>query len=481
VVSDRSKADPFAPLAPLLAAIRQSPLPALFFVTGDDDWIVGEAVRRLVAAFGEAFPGGEVAEHEGTAEGVKEAVADAATMALFASNRLVLLDGTELLRSRKVTADEIDALLDEAAEAGPRPAGGAPSPALRRVVRRAVSLAVAAGIDVSPDPEEAARRLAGRVRRAERAGDLARILALAVDSGESGAVSAAPLLDYAARLRAGDNVLLVHAVSPESEHEATAALRQRGRTADLSAGDEKGRAERLVALGVERAIERKALVESEVFDLLTERGRLSVREFLSDLDRLIDGAVGPRVAAEDAARLVEDRRKEYGSDFVEAVAGRRFPEALRILERLLSGGDFTAFRPAPGREDATPPRKGPRGEAAFFPILGLLAADLRRMLALKAAASDRGIDAGGGRRLDYRTFADRLLPALKAPRAGVPPLVADAHPFILFRSFQAGGTWTLEELSGALRALADVDRAGKSGGGSGRELMEGWLLSRADR
>jgi hypothetical protein len=103
------------------------------------------------------------------------------------------------------------------------------------------------------------------------------------------------------------------------------------------------------------------------------------------------------------------------------------------------------------------------------------------MLALKAAASDRGIDAGGGRRLDYRTFADRLLPALKAPRAGVPPLVADAHPFILFRSFQAGGAWTLEELSGALVALANVDRLAKSGGGAARELMEGWLLSRALR
>lgn len=476
-----SRGDPFSPLAPLLAAIRRAPLPAIVFVTGDDDWIVAEAVRRLVAAFGEAFPDGEVAEHEGTAEGVKEAVADAATVALFASNRLVLLDGTELLRPRKVTADELDVLLDEAVEAGSRPAGGAASPALRRLVRRAAGLAAAAGIDVSPDPEEAARRLAGRVKRSERAGDLARILALAVEAGESGAVSAAPLVDYALRSGAGDNALLVHAVSPDAEHGATAALRRGGRTADFSAGDQEGRAERLVALGVERAIERGALVESEVFDLLTERGRLSAREFLSDLDRLIDGAAGPRVAAEDAARLVDDRRKEYGSDFVEAVAGRRWLDALRILERLLSGGDFTAFRPAPGREDGTPPRKGPRGEAAFFPILGLLAADLRRMLALKASAADRGIDSGSGRRLDYRTFADRLLPALKAPQAGVPPLAADSHPFMLFRSFQAGGAWTLEELSGALRALADVDRAGKSGGGTGPELMESWLLSLVPR
>jgi len=40
------KADPFAPLAPLLAVVRRSPLPPVLFVSGDDDWIVGEAVRR---------------------------------------------------------------------------------------------------------------------------------------------------------------------------------------------------------------------------------------------------------------------------------------------------------------------------------------------------------------------------------------------------------------------------------------------------
>jgi hypothetical protein len=349
------------------------------------------------------------------------------------------------------------------------------------VARRALGLAEAAGIEVSADPEDAARRLAGRVKRAERAGDLAPLLALALEAGESGGVSAAPLVDYASRSGAGDNALLVYAVSPDAEHGATAVLRRAGRKADLSVGDEKERAERLVALGVERAIEHGAVVDSEVFDLLTERGRLAAREFLSDLDRLIDGAAGRRVTAEDAERLVDDRKKEYGSDFVEAVAGRRWLDALRILERLLSGGEFTAFRPAPGREDGTTPRKGPRGESAFFPILGLLAADLRRMLALKTAIADRGIDTDSGRQLDYRSFADRLLPTLKAPGAGVPPLAADSHPFVLFRSFLAGEAWTPGELSGALRTLADVDRGAKSGGGTGLELMEAWLLARAPR
>lgn len=476
---DRSKADPFAALEPLLEAVRRRPLPPVLFVGGDDDWIVAEAVHRLRAAFLEAFPEGEVAEHEGTAEGLGQAVADAATVALFASNRLVLLEGTELLRTRAPTADELESLLGEAADAGERPSDVAGSPPLRRVARRVLGLAAAAGIDVADGPEEAARRLAARVKRPDFAGEIAPLLALALEAGEGGEVFAATLSDYASRAVPGDNVLLVHAISPDAKHGAVAVLLRSGPAADLSVADEKERAERLCALGLERAIEREALVEGEVFDLLTGRGRLAAREFLSDLDRLIDGATGRRVTVEDAERLVDDRRKEYGSDFVEAVASRRFPEAVRILERLLSGGSFTAFRPTGGRGESPSPSKGPRGDAAFFPILGLLAAELRRMLALKAAAADRGIDAGRGRQLDYRSFADRLLPALRAPRADLAPLAADSHPFVLFRSFQAGKGWTVEELAAALRTLAGVDRGAKSGGGAGPDLMEVWLLSRA--
>lgn len=476
-MSDRSKADPFAPLEPLLQAVRRMPLPPVLFVSGDDDWIVAEAVRRLRSAFREAFPSGEVTEHEGSAEGLREAVADAVTVALFATNRLVVLDGTELLATRKPSAEEIESLLAEAAEAGFRPDAGAVSPALGRLARRLAGLATTAGIEMADGPEEAARRLAGRVRRADLAEGIAPLLALALEAGEVGEVSSAPLVDYATRSTAGENVLLVHALSPDTEPKAAAALRRPGRSADFWVGDETERAERLAALGLDRSIERGALVEAGVFDVLTARGRLSAREFLSDLDRLIDGVVGRGVSVEEAERLVDDRRKEYGSDFVEAVAGRRFSEAIRILERLLAGGSFQAFRPAAGRGERAVPPRGPRGDAAFFPILGLLAAELRRMLALKSAAADRGIETGG-RRLDYRAFADRLLPALRAPRAGLPPLAADAHPFVLFRSCQASEAWSLEELGEAVRGLASVDRGAKSGAGTGPELMEAWLLSR---
>ncbi len=475
----RSTLDPFSPLEPLLAAVRRSPLPPFLFISGDDDWIVAEAVRRLASAFREAFAEGEVAAYEGTSEGVKEAVADSATVALFATNRLVLLEATELLRTRKLTADELDALLDEAAEAAPPESGGSAPPALRRAARRAAALAAAAGIGAAPDPEEAARRLAGRVKRGERTPELAQLLSLAAACGETGEVSAAPLADYASRATPGDNALVVSAVLPDPEHSAAGALSRAGLAAVLSASSDEARRGRLVALGAERAVERGALVDPEVFGVLTLRGRLAARAFLLDLDRLIDGAAGTRVTEEDAERLVADERKEYGSDFVEAVAARRFVEAIGILERLLSGGEFTAFRPAPGREEGAPPRKGPRGDAAFFPLLGLLAADLRRMLLLRAALSERELENGKGRRLDYRAFADRLVPALRTAPPGTPPLFADVHPYLLFRSFQALEGWTVPDLVRALRDLSGVDRGAKSGGGSGFSLMEAWLLARA--
>jgi DNA polymerase III delta subunit len=461
--------DPFEGLAPLLAALREAPLPPVLFVHGDDEWIVGEAARRVAVAFGEAFPQAEVTSYEATGDGVREAVADAATIALFATNRLVVLAAGDLFRARKLTAEEIDLLLDEAAEAGNEPR------VLSRLARKARSLAAATGVDQSEDPDDAARRMAGRVRRSERAADLAALLSIPVDEGESTETALDHLVDYVARATASDNVLLVHAVSPDPAHRATQLLARSAPTADLTAGDDGERSERLAALGFERALERHVLVELEVFETLAARGRLSARAFLQELDRLIETASSGRVTGEDAARLVVDERKEYGSDFVEAVAGRRPLEALHILERLLGGGEFTAFRPFRSKDEA-PAKKGPRGEAAFFPLLGLLAAEIRRMLLLKAAVLERG---GPARRMDYRTFADRLLPSLKAPRAGLPPLPLDAHPYVLHKGYVASLDWSLSELKHALTDLEAIDRGVKVGAGSGSELLEAFLLARA--
>ena len=148
------RGDPFGALAPLLAAAASAPLPPVLTVLGDDEWFVAEAARRLSKAFLGAFPDGEVSEYDGTGNGVKEAVADAATIALFATNRLVSLDVTDLLRTRKLTAEEVEELLDEAAYAGLGAPPGAPSEprVLERLARKARALAREAGAFVEDDP-----------------------------------------------------------------------------------------------------------------------------------------------------------------------------------------------------------------------------------------------------------------------------------------------------------------------------------------
>jgi DNA polymerase III delta subunit len=372
-----------------------------------------------------------------------------------------------------VTAEELDALLDEADEARGRPDEDR---VLARLARRGLALASAAGIAGS-DAAETARKLAGRVKRTARTDELAQILVRAEEDEEGAETALERLLDYAQRATAGDNTLLVHALSPDREHHALTTLRRAGVAADLSAPDEQARSERLAEIGLERAIARGVVVDPEVLELLLERGRQSARAFLSELDRLIDTAEGKRVTAEAAARLVLDERKEYGSDFVDAVVQRRPLEALRILERLLAGDSFTAFRPyGASKDDAAPARKGPRGEAAFFPLLGLLAGEIRRVLAMKSALVDRG--SGTGRRIDYRTFTDRVLPSLRAGKEGAAPVALEGHPFVLHKAYLAALDWTLPELVAALRGLDDIDRGVKTGVGSGPELLEAYLLAR---
>jgi len=472
------RGDPFGALAPLLAAAAKAPLPTVLTILGDDEWFVAEAARRVAKEFLKAFPEGEVSEYEGTGNGVKEAVADAATIALFSTNRLVSLDITDLLRTKKLTADEIDSLLDEAGESGLGAPPGAPSEPriLERLARKARALARDAGALVEGDPSETARKLTGRVRRGDRAPELAQLLGWPVDDGEAAETALGRLLDYVLRATPGDNVLLLRAVAPDPDHAALAELR-RSLVARLFGGDDAGRRERLHALGLERVLERGKSCEPDVFETLTERGRLTARAFLSELDRLVETAAGNRVTAEAAARLVADERKEYGSDFVEAVAKKRFLEALRIAERLFAADDFTAFRSFGKEESAAPAKKGPKGEAAFFPLLGLLAGEVRRMLSLKAALSEPGAEAPA-RRADYRAFADRVLPRLRTERPGAAPIPVDGHPFVLHKAYLASFDWTVEELSAALVSLADIDRGVKTGLGSGPDLLQSWLLGR---
>ncbi len=464
-------ADPFAAIARLVEAVRRTPLPPVLFLSGDDEWFVREGARRIAAAFMAAFAEGEVATYDGTRDAAPNAVADVATVALFSTNRLVVLEATDLLHGKKLAAEDVDSLLDEAAEAG------GDGKALARLARRARVLAVAAGAGSETDAREAARKVTGRVRRQARAEQLAALLELAPPEPEDRS-GGDLLLGYLAAAQPGDNALLVCAVSPDADHPAAEALSKRALFGSLVAPGDDARRFRLAALGLERAMERNAVVDADVYEILCSRGRLSARAFLGELDRLLAGAAGSRVRAEDAARLVSDERKEYGSDFVDAAVKRQFVPALRLLDRLMSSDDFTAFRPFGGKDDAAPARKGPKGEAAFFPLLGLLAGEFRRVLAMKVVLAQLPQGGRPARRVDYRTFADRLLPSLKNPPPNAPPVPLDGHPFVLHKAYLASFDWSLAELIEAMKGIAAIDEGVKTGTGDGRELLETFLLSR---
>lgn len=464
--------DPFRNLVTLLEAAIRAPLPPVLFIQGDDEWFVKEAVRRTGLAFRKAFVEGEVTEYEGTAAGMREAVNDVSTIALFSTNRLVIVDGTEIFRGKKVSGDEIEELLDQAREAGLGTASPSDPRALQRISRKLRGALRSAGIALGE--ADSAVKAAGKFKIAARAPELTALLALTTDEASEGTSPADLLKQYLDQARPGDNTLLIHAVTPDPEHHCVSLIARVGVAVALVAADEAARRDRLAALGFERAVERGVAVDGAVFETLTERGRLTARAFLNELDRLIAGAAGGRVTAEAAARLVVDERKEYGSDFVEAVAAKKFAEALEILERLLRGESFTAFK-QPGKEE-----KGPRGEAAFFPILSLLTGEFRRMASLKAALVENREAASlvGRRRPDYRTFSEQVLGALRNPMNGAPPLAVEGHPFVMFKSFQNQGNWKLEELTGALLAMAAIDRAVKTGEGDGPSMLESFFLER---
>ena len=98
---------------------------------------------------------------------------------------------------------------------------------------------------------------------------------------------------------------------------------------------------------------------------------------------------------------------------------------------------------------------------------------------MKCALAERG--AGGPRRADYRTFQDRVLPALKASKEGAAPVRLEGHPFVLHKAYLAALEWPLPELIQALEGLEAVDQGVKTGAGSGPELMEAYLLGHASR
>ncbi len=216
-------------------------------------------------------------------------------------------------------------------------------------------------------------------------------------------------------------------------------------------------------------------MDSEVLELLSGRGRLQARAFLSDLDRLIDSSEGPRVTAESAARQIADESNEYGSDFVEAVAARDMLQALRLLGKLLSGATFSAFRPWGAKEEAPGGEEGPARRGRVLPA----PRSPRRRRAADARAPRRARGAG-------RRAASRGLPNVRGSHPARPEDAASRSPGAAPRRpslHPAQGVPRVAELDrGRARRRARRDRGDRprrqDGRRLGSELLEAWLLSR---
>ena len=202
------------------------------------------------------------------------------------------------------------------------------------------------------------------------------------------------------------------------------------------------------------------------------------RPFLSDLDRLIDSAEGPRVTAEHAAP-----------------AGRGREPRVRLGLRGGRRGARHARGPAPsrqaplGRDVRGLPAVGRQGRGALRPRRRARAA---RPRSSRSSASSRATCGGcspcvrpsrsGARRCAARTTArSRTASCPRSRRRG------RACRRCRSRGTRSSSTrrtsralnWTADELADALVGIEAIDRGVKTGAGSGSELLEAWLLARA--
>ena len=199
---------------------------------------------------------------------------------------------------------------------------------------------------------------------------------------------------------------------------------------ETSVGDEPGPALRRLAGAL--AKEREVVVEPAAIERLLTRTDADPALFAAELEKLLDWAgKGGRVQAADVESNVEDEASEDVYGLFDAIGRRDAGDALARLERLFDGRDV---------------RQGDRAyekveEVWPMQLLGLVTAEVRRMLLLRARmeeAGPRGFDSG----MSYPAFQARILPRLTAPVApfGRSPFEGargPTNPYALYKAAHA--------------------------------------------
>ncbi|MGH9398954.1 MAG: DNA polymerase III subunit delta, partial [Thermoanaerobaculia bacterium] len=315
---------------------------------------------------------------------------------------------------------------------------------LTRALLAALDLTCAGGT-----PEELAETAARRVRKKDEAGTLAEILReLPEEKGSPAALTAA-----LRHLLEGGNdglVALVTAVSPPAGVDLVKEIEKKGLHLPAASGEDTGPA--LARLARSRARERDVALDPDAIERLRVQTDSAPALFASELDKLLAWAgPGGRIQAADVRQNVEDEASEDLYPFYEAIGRRDAGDSLARLERLFSGRTVRA-----GKRELDVDAYDHEWPAVF---LGMLVAEVRRMLLIRTVLDERG---GFDRGMSYPAFAARLLPRLQEPVApfGVSAFAAQSgavNGFVWYMAAQRAARYTTAELARALARAAAVD------------------------
>jgi hypothetical protein len=410
--------------------------PAVVLVCGPIEFFVEEAAAKVRAALASEETEVLRFDDDATAEAVSDALLN---RSLFAARRIVSLDVSRLLGT------ETPGALLEAAVAGWAEGGAA---GRRKAFKNARALLAALDLSPSADPAENAEAAARRARKKGEAAALAEVLReLPEEKGGGISVLRGAVRALLARGENDGTVAVLTAVAPPAGVDLLEEIAARGLVLEKSVGENAG--VELQRLASTKAKEREVSLESGAVERLIQRTDADPALFGAELARLLDWAgQGGRIRVADVVASVVDEASEDVYDLYEALGRRDAAAALTRIERLLEI-DRRAVRQGRNEMDVAE-------EVWPQQLLGLIAGEIRRMLALRARLDELGgFDAG----MSPRAFESRLYPSLVAPIApfGRSLYARPPKPYALYMSSKRCAAYSTAELARALARAADVD------------------------
>jgi len=431
-----------ATLEGVLGEIRGGERRPVYLLEGDP-FLTSRAAREIAEAL---VPDGRrslnlVALDAAASPG--EVASELATLGLFGGAKAVVVEEPAFLQSLEDAGDAFDRAREMWA-----------SGRQRESARRLVALAARLGVPAldGPGAEDFARALGREEASPADREFLAAAGRFAAERDiRAGKVDVAALENL---LEAGlppGHALVVAAGKVDAKLPIVKRLAAAGRRLSLSVPSEGQWDDRRPVLGplIEEFLEGTGKsVEPEAEERLAARLGGDARALFAELAKLVT-YVGERrtIRAEDVEELVARVASDPFFALGNAVESRDLPESLSVLRRSIADG------------------------ASPHMLVASLAGTVRRLV----VEGERGRLASGGRRLgSFAEWSRAVLPGIPEKELG------KRKPYGFWMKYQAALRFEREELLDALVALAEADRAMKSGG-DGEMLLERCLLGLARR